>query len=468
MNATPEPEADASSIDREFQPKVAIQGDPFAVLARCEDELRTQDRTKLPVEWANLQHRRAMALLWIGTEVRKTVYLEEAIAAFRHSLEVWQIDQYPHAWARAQNQIGLTLCLLGQSRADTAHLQDAVAAHRAALSVWTRARFPLCWSRTHCHLASALLALGRNARNAAFIEEAVSSWRQAQEEYTYKRHGRAWESWLWVTEQIALADALRELGRQKAGTTHLRQAAKVYLDALAKLHADPIEYGSTMYDLGETYLEIGARASETHPLKRAVLALRVALERHRWARDDFPVMSADIQLMLGRALLALGARQENFAHYRAAIENFGECLDLLEYAEAKNRHQGETAPKIPRLRAKTLFSQGQAQLTLGLSVPDLRLIKAAGNSFYTALNPDLRRDWPILWAEIQHGLGSALLAAGEHAEARERGVYLKKALLAFDAALKVLSELRVDDGAQTLVRSLLEERARTATAANAL
>ena len=57
----------------------------------------------------------------------------------------------------AQNNLGLALSTLGSNESSTARLEEAVAAYRATLEEFTRERAPLNWATTQNNLGLSLI-----------------------------------------------------------------------------------------------------------------------------------------------------------------------------------------------------------------------------------------------------------------------------------------------------------------------
>jgi tetratricopeptide (TPR) repeat protein len=72
--------------------------------------------------------------------------LEEAIAAYRLSLEERTRNRLPFFWAEVQLNIGNALLALGKRETGTARLEDAVAVYGAALEELTHDQTPLYWA----------------------------------------------------------------------------------------------------------------------------------------------------------------------------------------------------------------------------------------------------------------------------------------------------------------------------------
>ena len=107
-----------------------------------------------------LQTAHGIALLAIGERESGTEGLQQAVVAFRATLEETTREREPLVWAKTHNHLGTALRVLGERELDTERLQQAVAAFSAALEVRTRESLPLEWAATQNNLGNALQMLG--------------------------------------------------------------------------------------------------------------------------------------------------------------------------------------------------------------------------------------------------------------------------------------------------------------------
>jgi hypothetical protein len=75
------------------------------------------------------------ALLRLGEREGGTVRLQEAVAAYRETLQEWTRERVPLDWATTQNKLCNALRTLGERKSGTARVQEAVAAFDACLTV---------------------------------------------------------------------------------------------------------------------------------------------------------------------------------------------------------------------------------------------------------------------------------------------------------------------------------------------
>jgi tetratricopeptide (TPR) repeat protein len=67
---------------------------------------------------------------------RTTARLEEAVAAYGNALKEWTRGRVPLDWAMNQNNLGTALWRLGEEETNTARLEEAITAFRGSLQVF--------------------------------------------------------------------------------------------------------------------------------------------------------------------------------------------------------------------------------------------------------------------------------------------------------------------------------------------
>ena len=105
--------------------------------------------------------------------------LEEAIACYRHALEVYTKQAFPEDWAMAQNNLGTAYGdRISGDRAQ--NLEEAIACFNRALEVYTKESFPEKWAGTQNNLG---IAYGRriSGDRAQNLEEAIACYNRALE-----------------------------------------------------------------------------------------------------------------------------------------------------------------------------------------------------------------------------------------------------------------------------------------------
>jgi tetratricopeptide (TPR) repeat protein len=140
-------------------------------------------RDKLPLEWADTQHNFAMALARLGEQDEETEYLLEALSAVTFALEVWTYEDVPFNWAIAQDTLGWILMRLGERETERSisRFESAIAACQDALKVQTRDTLPLQCALTQNTLGVALHRLGEAQHDIVRLEESVNAYSSALE-----------------------------------------------------------------------------------------------------------------------------------------------------------------------------------------------------------------------------------------------------------------------------------------------
>ena len=266
-----------------------------------------------------------IALQTLGQRESGKARLDQAVEAFRATLEEWTRDRVPLDWAMTQNNLGNALQTLGEREGGTARLEQAVAAYRAALEEYTRDRVPLDWAMTQNNLGAALGALGERESGTARLEQAVAAFRAALEERTRDRVPLDW-----AATQNNLGNALRNLGERESGTTRLEQAVAAYRAALKEWTRVrvPLDWAMTQNNLGTALLTLGERESGTARLDQAVAACRAALEER--TRDRVPLDWAGTTYILGYTEALIGGRMADRGRVLAGIARIESAIPVLE------------------------------------------------------------------------------------------------------------------------------------------
>lgn len=175
-----------------------------AVRGAVDHALGVYTRERWPQAWAVIQALLGYMLTEQASHARQEEtkpLVQEAVAAFRRTLEVATREAMPELWAIAQNNIGGLLWGLGRTATgeEAAKLRgEALTAFRQAVDVNTRERMPQVWAKMQTHLG--LLLLDQGGRAA--VEEAVGAYRRALEVYTLEQTPQEWRN---VQENLAYA-----------------------------------------------------------------------------------------------------------------------------------------------------------------------------------------------------------------------------------------------------------------------
>jgi len=106
---------------------------------------------------------------------------------------------------------------------------------------------------------------------------------------------------------------------------------------------DPLSWARRQSNLGKALSALGNRENGTAHLEEAVVAFRAALEE--WTRSDWPLLWAETQIDLGLALQALGYREGGTAHLEEAVVAFRAAQEVRTRARAQPLGIGPTQPR---------------------------------------------------------------------------------------------------------------------------
>ena len=146
-------------------------------------------------------------LLSLGEREGGTARIEEAVAAYRASLEERTRERVPLAWARTQNNLGSALKALGKRESGTARLEEAVSAYRAAVQEQTRERAPLEWATATGNQGIVMVVIAERTKDVVLAEEAL---RHIEVAYEVAQSGNHAPLAAYFEEQLTKAQAIRE------------------------------------------------------------------------------------------------------------------------------------------------------------------------------------------------------------------------------------------------------------------
>jgi tetratricopeptide (TPR) repeat protein len=138
-------------------------------------------RERAPAQWAEIQHDFASALARLGEQHEDKTYLIEALSRVNLALEVWTYEYFPWDWATAQSTLSWIFIRLGerQEKSEISEFESAVAACRKALQVQTLDKSPLAWARTQTHLGIALFRIGEVQNDLTRLYESARAYSSA-------------------------------------------------------------------------------------------------------------------------------------------------------------------------------------------------------------------------------------------------------------------------------------------------
>jgi tetratricopeptide (TPR) repeat protein len=161
-----------------------VHGNP-ALLAQAahifrERALPLASRELRPTDWADTHAKLGRAYLCIGALTANLAYYEQAVSAYRASLEVRSRATSPDAWANAQNNLGGALLGIGKLARQVPRLQDAEAAFAGALEIYSVDVAPKQWAEARTNLGVTHFLLGQFTGEAAYYARAREELTSAQ------------------------------------------------------------------------------------------------------------------------------------------------------------------------------------------------------------------------------------------------------------------------------------------------
>ena len=232
----------------------------------------------------------------------------------------------------------------------------------------------------------------------------------------------------WATTLSNLGYALAMLGARERGAEKLEEAVAAYYAALEEQTRErtPFAWASLQNNLGNALGALGARESGTGRLQEAVNAYHAALEE--WTREKAPHQWAGIQHNIGLALWRISERDSGVEKLEEAVASYHAALKEW------------TRERVPLRWAQIQNNLGNALSTLGTRESGIELLEEAVAAYRAALEERTLERVPLEWAETQNNLGTALRTLGVRESGTARFV---EAIAAYRAALEEGTRERV-------------------------
>ncbi|MGE0241867.1 MAG: caspase family protein [Parvibaculaceae bacterium] len=295
------------------------------------------DQKTKPEDWAGVQHGLGTVLHRLGQKERSTAKLYQAIAAYRAALTERTRERFRDGWAATTQNLGATLYALGTRENTEVLLREAAVALRAALEVRRPEINPIEWALTQHNLGLVLRQLGKRKRDLILLQEAATASRRALEATPQSRFPIYWariEKSLRETQEI-LGGALLGLGGNDLTAARLEQAIAVFRELAENRSRDSDRraWAQTQYSLGLALYKLGRRESGTIRLEEAVKAFQAALQEQRLESGSlgWPKTQDD----LGRTLQIIGYRRNNAADLEEALRATQKAVEGFQWAGAR-------------------------------------------------------------------------------------------------------------------------------------
>lgn len=207
-------------------------------------------------------------------------------------------------------------------------------------------------------------------------------------------------------------DLLTSIGRYETTSVNLHAAIEKFNEALNEIGDNPAAYmrGSICNHLGTALRYLGEREQDPIWLQTSSEAFVTA--QKSWARETYPFEWAAAQNNLGNVLRARGERSGKAAHFKAAIDAHRKVLEIYSRVNEPRRwamvHNNIGLSFLGLARSDESDSDAiTSSATIG------KYYQEATSCFRMAISGTNRTDSPILWAEFQNNLSTALVGVGE-------------------------------------------------------
>ena len=199
--------------------------------------------------------------------------LEEAIAAYEKSLEVYTRDAFPEDWAATKNNLGTAY--RNRIRGERANnLEVAISCYQQALNIRSLKSFPLDWADTQYNLGNAYRQrlIGDQTKN---LDQAITCYENVLKVYT----GKTFPDY-WAQIKYNLGNSYRQRFQLLNNSEDIKQAILAYQQAKAIFEktADADLIFDSYYQLGRTLFEGGY-------YREAIQHLETCSQTYRKSKD---------------------------------------------------------------------------------------------------------------------------------------------------------------------------------------
>jgi CHAT domain-containing protein len=400
-------------------------------------------RNEYPRLWASTQYH-------LGNAYRNRIEgdrkknIEQAIQAYRASLEVYTYQNFPLDWARTQNSLGYAY--LNRIEGDRQeNIEQAIHVHQTALEVYTRQNCPVDWAIVqynvgvvYCHRIA-----GDRQEN---LELAIQAYRAALEVFTLENSPI--QSVQWARTKTNLGDAYRH--RIKGDyKENIEQAIQAYQDALEVFTQQnfPIEWEIVQNNLDNVYRDRQVRLFLQESLQLIANSQGETKIYEFWQMNIDQIDESLIQIIPDVASQILEAEDKENRVPIAKI--FVELGYLLSYFPLGNRKINlelaiaifqvcttfVTRDESPSTWAWTQRNLGNAYVTR-IAGDRRENIEQAIQFYQVALEVFTREGWADSWAGVQQALGYAYRNRIEG----DREENIEQAIKFYRSALEVVTQ----------------------------
>ncbi|WP_164743007.1 caspase family protein [Mesorhizobium sp. Z1-4] len=297
-------------------------------VALLEDAIQNTPHESSPSHRTTL-HTMGVTLHQLGLIEDRTDRLEAAVTALTKARSMWR----PGSPGRARSDYFLAEVLveLGNRKQDNKLVQQAMAAYRASLQIWTRSSDPLSWAKVQMKIGDALHELAQMNAGQRHTRDAIVAYREAVAVLPDGAFDRTISQYKLA---FLLSIAAKDSAFEQQRSSNLEDAIQAARAAQTVLTRDrfPDRWAILQNLIGYDLVLLGELADDEDLFSRSVPILREALAVQRELGSASQHSTAD---SLCRALLNLGRHRKD----RAALV---EARGLCEWAEAGLRASGKT------------------------------------------------------------------------------------------------------------------------------
>lgn len=350
-------------------------------------------RERNPLEWAMAQLNLGAALNQIAALNAQVGPLQEAVAAYKDALGVYQGRSDSLDSATVQLQLGRTFQQIANHEAGTESLHQAADYSRAAVKGFDVKFYPMSWAAAQTQLGSVLCGLADREDNAGGYDNAIEAFREALKVYTKQS-----DPMLWADAQAQLAEALELRGQARSDVEDLKESVAISRQTLDGFPRewDRNRWAAMQAVLGNELLSLNDVQPNPRYPEAAVKAFRASLEEQSRERDQ--IAWATLKAGLGNALDEMGESTNESWCFEQAIQNYNEALEVFR------------PDRDPILWARAKSDLGDALSGLGMRGPGVKYLEAAVDNYHQALTVLTKDKLPSDWKKTQNNLAIALEA----------------------------------------------------------
>jgi tetratricopeptide (TPR) repeat protein len=345
--------------------------------------------------------------------------IENLVEAFRVLTAIYSPEETPEEYADSQSRLGNALRKLAEFTARPAHLEEAVIELTKAAEVLEQSFHPKTQAAVLTDLGEAQLELAETTDPQINLEKAVGCFQKADRFYSDPKRQKEL-----AHVRLDQGRAYYRLGLEKRDPDILSNAVKAFDDACKILNHDERSSDclSAMYGLGLAHSRlVGFNEESRYNLIKAAGYLKTVLKSSSWP-PKLDLLRA--QEEYAWVLMNLADYCNATEHLREAIRQFETVLPHYSGAEKVSEYGNILNHLAVCYQKLTDVSLMNKQDNL---VKSIEFLESALQRFSTG-------KYSLDWAMTENNLG---ISYSRLAKLTDREANLARALLAFEAALKI-------------------------------